>query len=95
VAKAIGHWMKQEFKASPIRMLGALLLTGALKAMKRKMDPETYGGAPLLGVRGICIKAHGGSSNRAIFNAIRVACESVHHHMNDMIVNEVSRMPKD
>lgn len=70
VAHAISFWMKQEFFRHPVRVLGALLLKGALAAMKRRMDPELVGGAPLLGVPGACIIAHGGSTYRAIYHAI-------------------------
>jgi glycerol-3-phosphate acyltransferase PlsX len=84
-ARAISHWMRQEFTRTPIRKFGALLLSGARKSMKARMDPEMYGGAPLLGVNGICIKIHGGSSRRAAFHGIRVACASAHEHLNDMI----------
>ena len=91
VAVAIGHWMKQEFKQNPIRLLGVVLLSGALRSMKRRLDPETYGGALLLGVKGVCIITHGASSARAIYNAIRVASESVHHHLNDLIIEAVSK----
>jgi phosphate acyltransferase len=89
-AHAIGHWMKQEFKRNPVRLLGALLLSGALKAMRRRMDPEMYGGAPLLGVNGICIITHGASSARAIFHAIRVGCEAVEQDLNRMIVGRIA-----
>ncbi len=89
---AIGHWMKEQFTANPLRILGSILLKGALKTMKKRMDPEMTGGAPLLGVRGVCIITHGSSSSRAIFNAIRVASESVHHNLNETIVNEISKL---
>ena len=89
VAHAIGHWMKQEFRQNPVRLLGACFLKGALAAMKKKIDPEMYGGAPLLGVNGICIITHGSSSRRAIFHAVRVACESVHHHLNEVIAADI------
>jgi len=62
--------MKEEFVRHPLRQLGALFLRGALMAMKRKMDPEVYGGAPLLGVPGTVIITHGASSSRAIYHAI-------------------------
>lgn len=91
-SKAIGHWMKEQFTANPLRILGSMLLKGALKTMKKRMDPEMTGGAPLLGVRGVCIITHGSSSSRAIYNAIRVASESVHHNLNETIVNEISKM---
>jgi len=90
VCVAIGHWMKQEFTRTPIRILGAMLLTGATKAMKRRLDPESYGGAPLLGVNGVCIITHGSSSSRAIYHAVRVAGESVHHHLNEVIIREIA-----
>ena len=92
VATAVGHWMKQEFTSNPIRLLGSSLLRGAFKSMKRRMDPESYGGAPLLGVNGVCIITHGASSSRAIFHAIRVASESVHNHLNEMIVAELAKV---
>lgn len=91
-ARAIAHWMKLEFTRNPIRLLGALLLRGAVQNMKRRMDPEMYGGAPFLGANGICIKTHGSASRRAVFHAIRVAAESVHHHLNQCITEEARQM---
>jgi len=93
VAHAVSTWVRREFTSSPLRMLGALCLKGALNGIKRAMDPEMYGGAPLLGVNGICIICHGASSARAIFNAIRVARDSVHQQINDMIVKTVNELP--
>lgn len=92
VAHAIGSWLKKEFKANPVRILGAVLLRGALKAIKRKMDPEMFGGAPLLGVKGVCIITHGSSSRTAIYHAVRVACEAVGHHVNDHIIEEARKL---
>ena len=91
-AHAFGHWLKSEVVRSPVRMFGALLLRGAMKSMKERLDPEVYGGAPLLGANGVCIITHGASTARAIRNAIRVASESIHHHLNDLIVQRVSEM---
>ena len=90
VARAIGHWMKQEFRSNLVRLVGAGLLRGALSSMKLKMDPETYGGAPLLGVKGVCIITHGASSSWAIFHAIRVASQSVVEHVNEVIVDMIA-----
>jgi glycerol-3-phosphate acyltransferase PlsX len=84
--------MKQEFTRNPLRILGCLFLRGALKSMKKRLDPELHGGAPLLGVNGVCIIAHGGSSRRAIYNAIRVASESVHNHLNEDISAEIKKL---
>lgn len=92
VAHAVGTWIKTEFKSNPVRMTGALLLKSALDKMKKTMDSEMAGGAPLLGVKGICIICHGSSSSRAIFNAIRVARDSVRHQINDMIIQTVGEL---
>lgn len=94
VAHAISKWLKKEFTANPVRLFGALLLKGALKSMKKKMDPELFGGAPLLGVNGTCIITHGSSTHTAIFHAVRVACESVGHHVNQHIVEESRKLSK-
>ncbi len=93
-AHAFRFWMKQEFTKNPIRLLGVMLLRGALRFMKKKLDPELHGGAPLLGVNGVCIIAHGSSSRRAIYNAIRVASESVHNHLNEDISAEIKKLEK-
>ncbi len=89
VAHAVGMWIKSEFVGNLLRKMGALLLTGAIRVMKRRIDPEMYGGAPLLGVNGICIITHGSSSARAIYHAIRVAGESVSHDINHLITNTI------
>ncbi|MDI6773863.1 MAG: phosphate acyltransferase PlsX [Verrucomicrobiota bacterium] len=92
VAKAVAGWTRQEFVKNPARMLGALFLMGALRAMKRRLDPESYGGAPLLGVNGVCIITHGSSSARAILHAVRVAREEVSQRLNEVITREVSQL---
>lgn len=91
MGKAVGALLKREFTASPIRKAGALMAQGALKSIKQRMDPEAYGGAPLLGLNGTVIKAHGSAREKAIFNAIRVATETIQHKINDTIVSEVAR----
>ncbi len=92
VAHTISSWLKREFKANPVRILGALLLRGALKSIKKKLDPEMFGGAPLLGVNGVCIITHGSSSRTAIYHAVRVACEAVGQHVNDHIIEEARKL---
>jgi len=89
VSRAIKHWMKQELCRNPIRLLGAGLMAGAFRVVRRRLDPEMYGGAPLLGVKGVCIITHGASSSCAIFHAIRVACESVNHRLNHLLTSEI------
>lgn len=93
VGHAVGTWLKREFVSNPVRVLGTLFLKGALNQMRRTMDSEMYGGAPLLGVQGVCIICHGASSARAIFNAVRVARDSVNQQINDMIIKTVGGLP--
>lgn len=92
-AHAVGHWIRQEFTRTPIRLLGLFLLRGALRSLKQKLDPEGYGGAPLLGVNGVCIVTHGASRAKAIFHAIRVAGEWIGHGLNDAIVADLRKLP--
>ncbi len=84
-AKAMSKWLKVEFKRSPLRALGAAMSMGAFKAVKKRSSYESYGGSPLLGVNGVCIISHGGSSALAMQNAIRVAVESVSQEVNPHI----------
>ena len=89
--RVMSRWLKDELRKNPLRMFGALLAKGAFRALRRKADPDEYGGAVLLGINGICIKAHGASSAKAVKSAIRVATEFVESHFNDRIVEEIKR----
>lgn len=84
-AKAMSKWLRASLTASPLRKAGALLAKGAFAELKQRASAESYGGSPLLGVNGVVIIAHGGSSALAMRNAIRVAVESVNHRVNDHI----------
>src|SRR6185312_3676475 len=88
---AIGSILKAELKASPIRQLGAMLAKGGLMKMKKRMDPEVYGGAVVLGLNGTVIKTHGSSRQRAIANAIRVATEEISHGVNRLVSEQIAR----
>ena len=92
VGHAVSAWIKKEFTSNPLRILGAVFLSGAIRTMKQRMNPESYGGAPLLGVNGICIICHGVSSSTAIFHAIRVGAESVKLDLNRKINEELERL---
>jgi glycerol-3-phosphate acyltransferase PlsX len=54
------------------------------------MDPDGYGGAPLLGVNGIVMKAHGSARERAIMNAIRITTQAIQHNINRHITDQVA-----
>jgi len=92
VAHAMKSWMREEFLKTPIRKLGASLLRGAIRSLKNKTDPDIYGGAPLLGVNGICIIGHGSARANTIKNGIRVAMEAVAQRLNEQILSEIRGM---
>ena len=91
MGKAIVGLLKREMTANPLRQAGALLARGAFRNIRRRLDPDAYGGAPLLGLNGTVIKAHGSARERAIMNAIRVATETVEHNVSRLIGMEVTR----
>jgi phosphate acyltransferase len=88
---AMMHLLKKELQATPLRILGAVLSQGAFRSIKTRIDPEIYGGAVLLGMKGIVIKAHGSARERTIMNAIRVATEEITHGLNQIISQEIAR----
>jgi glycerol-3-phosphate acyltransferase PlsX len=91
VAAAFQTWLRRELTANPLRALGALMSRGAYRSIARTADYAEYGGAPLLGVRGACIIAHGASSPKAIRNAVRVALEFESQHVTERIDEEVEQ----
>ncbi len=95
-AEALLHFMKEEISKSFLAKLGYILARSAFRNFRKKVDYAEYGGVPLLGVRGTAIICHGGSSPRAIKNAVRVALDFNRHRVNDRIHDEVLRMtPRD
>jgi phosphate acyltransferase len=91
LATALFSMLKRELTANPRRYMGALLAQNAFRAIKRRMDPEVYGGAPLLGFNGAVLKAHGSARERAIASAIRVTTENLQHQVNQTIGEEIAR----
>lgn len=89
LADAIKEMLKRKLRLNIITKIGALLSAPAFKALKKELDYSEYGGAPLLGIDGVCIIAHGGSSAQAIKNAIRVAREAVINSVNDHITEAI------
>lgn len=77
MASAITGLIRQEIEASLLTKVAALGVLPAFRRARRRMDYAEYGGAPLLGLNGTCIVAHGRSNARAIKNAIRVAAQAV------------------
>jgi phosphate acyltransferase len=73
--------LRAEIEASTVTKLGGLLIRPAARRLRTRLDPDTYGGAYLLGLRGLAVIAHGNSSRRAIANAIRLGARGVEHRV--------------
>lgn len=91
LVEVIKHMLKESLESSLTSKLGYLLSRDAYKDFRKRMDYSEYGGAPLLGVKGVVIICHGRSNDNAIRNAIRVAVESATEHVNDRIETEIHR----
>ena len=91
VAEFIFANVKAEIGRSPVYRLGALLSRPAFRRVKLMMDYAEYGGAPLLGVNGVCIISHGRSNAHAISNAIRAAAAAVENDVVGCISASVRR----
>jgi glycerol-3-phosphate acyltransferase PlsX len=87
---AVSSLLKESLKATLTRQMGYLLSRQAFKEFKKRMDYTEYGGAPLLGVKGVVIVGHGSSNANAIKNAVRVAAEMVRGDVNDKIAREIA-----
>jgi glycerol-3-phosphate acyltransferase PlsX len=83
--------LKESLRSTITAQVGALLSRRAFTAFKKRLDYSEYGGAPLLGVKGICIIGHGSSNANAIKNAIRVAAQSAQSQVNEHIETELRR----
>lgn len=92
-AHAISGWLKRTLKSSWWTKLMALLLLPALKTLKRQMDPEVFGGAPLLGVPGAVIITHGSSSYRAIAYACAAGSKAAKHNVSREIGERIAALP--
>lgn len=75
-----------------LSQLGALMMKPTFNGIKKLFDYQEYGGAPLLGVQGVCIKAHGRSTPRAIRNAVLAANKIVHGEINRRIAEEIEQL---
>jgi phosphate acyltransferase len=83
--------LREEIEATPRGKLGGLLIRPAARRLRSRLDPDTYGGAYLLGLRGLVVIAHGNSSPTAITNAIRLAARGVEH---DVVGRLAARLPQ-
>jgi phosphate acyltransferase len=89
--KTVLESLRAEISATPRGKLGGLLIRPAARRLRKRLDPDTYGGAYLLGLRGLAVIAHGNSSRTAIANAIRLAARGVEHDVVDRLA---ARLPE-
>jgi phosphate acyltransferase len=93
--KLVREMLKDSLSSTVTAKAGALLSRKAFSAFKRRLDPSEYGGAPLMGVRGVCIIGHGSSDERAIMNGVRVAAEFVKAGVNEQVEAELAQRPAE
>lgn len=91
LVEMIKSMLQESLEATITRKIGYVLSKAAFTDFKRRVDYSEYGGAPLLGVKGVCIICHGRSNANAIKNAIRVAAEFSSGKINDRIASEFKR----
>lgn len=82
-------FLKEEIQKNPIRLTGSFLSQGAFRGMRDQLSPDRYGGAPLLGLRGHVVKAHGSSNKVAFMNAIRVANTISLNRLNESVQSDI------
>jgi glycerol-3-phosphate acyltransferase PlsX len=93
VAQQIAVMLKKSLQSTLASQVGSVLARGAFRQFRRSIDYTEYGGAPLLGVRGITIITHGSSNANAMKNAVRVAAELARARLNEKIEEELSALP--
>jgi glycerol-3-phosphate acyltransferase PlsX len=81
--------LREEITATTTGKLGGLLIRPAARRLRKRLDPDTYGGAYLLGLRGLAVIAHGNSSRVAMANAIRLAARGVDHRVVERLAKRL------
>ena len=81
LSKMIGQYVVEEFKRNVLTKLMAVCAMPVLRALKRRMDPRTYNGASLVGLKGILIKSHGSADSYSFANAIHIAMVEVENQV--------------
>jgi phosphate acyltransferase len=85
IVKLVTASLRESLKSTVTSQVGALLSRKAFAEFKKRLDYSEYGGAPLLGVRGVCIVGHGSSNEKAVMNGIRVTAEFAQAEVNASI----------
>ncbi|MCB9991331.1 MAG: phosphate acyltransferase PlsX [Rhodospirillales bacterium] len=92
VGQMTGHFLKEAFMSSLFAKLGAALASGALKRLKKRVDPRFYNGGMFLGLDGICVKSHGGMDTYGFSRAILVAADLVEQGYNKKVAHEIAQL---
>lgn len=95
LAEAIGTMLRREISGSILTKIGYLLARPAFRSFKKKMDYAEVGGAPLLGIEGTGVICHGGSSSRAVMNAINQAREYEAKKVNDELIVQLQKTAEE
>ncbi len=90
LVEVIRKMLKESMTANLARRMGAFLVQGAFQDFKKRVDYAEFGGAPLLGLNGLCVICHGRSNAKAIRNAIRIAKEFAEGNINGRVASELS-----
>lgn len=90
-SKVLFGQIRESMTSSAVNKAAASVLKPSLQKLKDRLDPDTYGGAPLLGVDGVCIIAHGSSKSRAVSNGIRVAAQAGRGGLTGEIASAIAR----
>jgi glycerol-3-phosphate acyltransferase PlsX len=91
-AKLFTEFLRRTFQSSLMAKLGYILARSAFRKLKLRTDPRRYNGAMFLGLRGVCVKSHGGTDALGFANAIGVAVNLASHGFNDRIREEMQRL---
>jgi glycerol-3-phosphate acyltransferase PlsX len=92
IARMIVHMLRQELLSTTRGKIGSLIARPSFQSLRARIDYNEYGGALLIGVKGVCVIAHGGSKHTAIKNAIRVAANMVRSDIVNQIENTLARV---
>ncbi len=94
LSKFFRNELKAQLLSTPLRRVGGLLAKGAFTGLRHRIQPERYGGAPLLGLRGTVLKAHGSANRYALMNAIGDASEFIRVDLTSRIEADIERANK-
>ena len=95
MVETVRFLLKQSLQATITSQVGFLLSRKAFADFKKRLDYSEYGGAPLLGIKGVCIVSHGSSNSNAIKNAIRVAMEYANSKLNHTIEERIAEASRN